>query len=98
MEVTYPACFYKEKNGYSIVFPDLNHLATCADTLEAAKIMAVDCLAGYLFIAYLEKVEVPPPSNIADIECDVFISADSFCEHISVDVFGYAEEHFGCLI
>ena len=29
MLVVYPAIFYKEKNGsYSVVFPDLNHLAT----------------------------------------------------------------------
>lgn len=28
----YPAIFYHEKNGhYSVVFPDLNHLATCGD-------------------------------------------------------------------
>ncbi len=30
----YPACFYKEKDGYSVIFPDLNYLATQGDTLE----------------------------------------------------------------
>ena len=31
----YPACFNKEKSGgYSVIFPDLNHLATCGDTLD----------------------------------------------------------------
>ena len=25
---TYPACFYKENDGYSVIFPDLNYLAT----------------------------------------------------------------------
>ena len=45
MLTAYPACFYKEKEGgYSVVFPDLNHLATCGDTLEKALSMAVDCL------------------------------------------------------
>ena len=30
----YPACFYKEDNGsYSVVFPDLNYLATQGDNL-----------------------------------------------------------------
>lgn len=45
----YPACFFKEDNGYSVIFPDLNYLATQGDTLEDAVAMAVDCLAGYLY-------------------------------------------------
>ena len=45
----YPACFFKEENGYSVVFPDLNWLATQGDTLDEAMSMAVDCLAGYLY-------------------------------------------------
>ena len=24
----YPACFYKEGNGYSVIFPDLDYLST----------------------------------------------------------------------
>lgn len=27
----YPACFYKENDGYSVIFPDLNYLATQGD-------------------------------------------------------------------
>ena len=42
----YPACFIKEEGGYSVIFPDLNHLATCGRTLDEAQNMAVDCLAG----------------------------------------------------
>ena len=37
----YPACFFKEDNGYSVIFPDLNYLATQGDTLEDAVAMAV---------------------------------------------------------
>lgn len=43
----YPACFFKEKNGYTVVFPDLN-LSTCGETLDESIAMAVDCLAGHL--------------------------------------------------
>ena len=33
----YPACFYKEKDGqYTVIFPDLNHLATCGTDLQNA--------------------------------------------------------------
>lgn len=45
----YPACFIKESNGYSVIFPDLNYLSTCGETLDEALAMAVDCLAGYLY-------------------------------------------------
>ena len=42
----YPACFYKENDGYSVIFPDLNYLATQGDSFEDAMQMAVECLAG----------------------------------------------------
>lgn len=61
----YPAIFYHEKNGhYSLVFPDLNHLATCGDTMQEATEMAVDCLAGYLYSEKKTETKFPsrPPS------------------------------------
>ncbi len=60
----YPACFFKEDNGYSVIFPDLNYLATQGDTLEDAVAMAVDCLAGYLYTAKMDNEKFPKASNI----------------------------------
>ena len=54
----YPACFFKEDNGYSVIFPDLNYLATQGDTLEDAVAMAVDCLAGYLYTAKRDNEKI----------------------------------------
>lgn len=93
----YPACFYKEKEGgYSVIFPDLNHLATCGDTLENAVEMAIDCLAGYLYDAKLENEKIPTPSSITDInvntEYDEYETA--FVNIVSVDVEEYAKKHF----
>ena len=48
----YPAIFYKEKDEYSVIFPDLNYLSTCGENLNDAIKMAIDCLAGYLYIIY----------------------------------------------
>ena len=45
----YPACFFHEENGFSVIFPDLNYLSTCGDSLNEALEMSIDCLAGYLF-------------------------------------------------
>ena len=93
----YPACFYKEKEGgYSVIFPDLNHLSTCGDTLENALEMAVDCLAGYLYTAKREGESVSAPSDMSSIdinaEYDEYESA--FVNMVSVDVAEYAKKHF----
>ena len=60
----YPACFFKEDNGYSVIFPDLNYLATQGDTLEDAVAMAVDCLAGYLYTAKMDNEKFPKASKL----------------------------------
>jgi predicted RNase H-like HicB family nuclease len=93
----YPACIYKEKEkGYSVVFPDLNHLATCGDTLDEALFMAVDCLAGYLFEAEKEGITVIPPSDMNDIDpSSEYDDYDEvFVNIITVDVKEYAKKHF----
>ena len=93
----YPACFYKEKeNGYSVIFPDLNHLATCGDTLENALTMAIDCLAGYLHTAKIDNEVVPVPSDIKTINIDSEYSdyEEAFINIVTVDVAEYAKIHF----
>lgn len=96
----YPAIFYKEENGYSVIFPDLNYLATDGETLEQALAMAIDCLAGYLFSAKLDKEKNPAPSDLKDIdpirvadELDTE-SGDFFVNLVTVDVDEYAKTHF----
>lgn len=93
----YPACFYKEKEGgYSVIFPDLNHLATCGDSLEEAFKMAADCLAGYLYTAKQENEAVPPASDISEINIDAEYDEyeSAFVNMVSVDVEEYAKNHF----
>lgn len=68
----YPACFYKEKDGqYSVIFPDLN-VSTCGENLEDAVRMAVDCLAGWLYTAKIDKEEIPEPSDFTKINPDEY--------------------------
>ena len=98
----YPAIFFHEKNGhYSVVFPDLNHLATCGDTMQEAMEMAVDCLAGYLYSEKLDgnKIPAPTPIDKVDIHCeddedDDYGEEDRFVNLVSVDVEEYARAHF----
>lgn len=98
----YPACFFKEENGYSVIFPDLNYLSTCGDTLEEALSMAIDCLAGYLYEAQIDGVTVPAPSSVQSISLnDVadelncnYSYNDAFTNIVTVDVNDYAKLHF----
>lgn len=96
----YPAIFYQEDSGISVVFPDLNHLATCGDDMQEAMEMAVDCLAGYLFSEKLEGNELPAPTPVdqLDIYCEDDTEAEKavprFANMVSVDVEAYAAQHF----
>lgn len=94
----YPAIFQKEKTGeYSVIFPDLNHLATCGSDLNEAMSMAVDCLAGYLYSEQLDGNNFPAPTPIdkIDIHCEDDEDSDyTFVNLVSVDVAEYARQHF----
>lgn len=96
----YPACFFKEESGYSVVFPDLNDLSTCGETLDEALRMAVDCLVGYLYWLKKDGEAAPAPSpvdaiRLADVADELEVPAEgAFVNIITVDVEEYAKTHF----
>lgn len=98
----YPACFFHETNGYSVVFPDLNWLATQGSSFENAMEMAVDCLAGYLYSAERSGETIPGPSSPGQIDPAAVAKAldpdtpmpEAFVNVVSVDVAEYAKAHF----
>lgn len=90
----------KVESGYSVIFPDLNWLATCGETLGEALSMAVDCLAGYLFICQKENEQIPVPSameciDLAGIAKELDTEqSESFVNMVTVDVGEYSKTHF----
>lgn len=103
MLTVYPACFFKEENeNYSVIFPDLNYLATCGNTLEEAMAMAIDCLAGYIHWLKQDGDPIPTPSALNDIDITTIANElysdslynESFVNLVSVDVEEYAKKHF----
>lgn len=96
----YPACFFKEESGYSVVFPDLNWLATCGETENEAMSMAIDCLAGYLYTLKNDGEQFPAASAMKDVSLEKVakeLNADTtnaFVSMVSVDVAEYAKTHF----
>ena len=63
MYVVYPSIFSKEKEGYSVHFPDLGG-ATCGSDLEDAYYMATDYIGTVLMEDFLEKKELPKATEI----------------------------------
>ena len=56
MNYIYPAVFYPEEDGrYSVIFPDLNDLATYGDNLADAFAMAQEACGQYLLLFVMEK-------------------------------------------
>lgn len=97
----YPAAFIKEASGYSVIFPDLDNLATCGKNLEEAMEMAVDCLAGYLYSLEKEGKNFPQASDVASVnidsikeDLDIDDAESAFVNVVSVDVKEYAKKHF----
>ena len=78
----------------------MNWLSTCGETLEKAFEMAIECLAGYLYINEREDTPVPAPSSLTDInikkiadELEI-VPDESFVNMVTVDVKEYAKNHF----
>lgn len=91
MVCVYPAIFYPEdKGGYSVIFPDLNDLATQGDDLAEALTMAEDACGLYLFTAIREKEPIPTPSKLEDIVKD---EEQAFINLIRLDLTEYAKKH-----
>ena len=98
----YPGIFIQDLQGrYTVIFPDLNHLATCGDDMQETMKMAVDCLAGYIHSEQRDGHTIPVPSPLDQIdlgaehidENDPDI-ARVFVSLVSVDVEEYARTHF----
>ena len=102
MLTMYPACFYHDDDFYSVVFPDLNYLATDGKSLEEAMDHAIECLAGYVFVEKLSGHSLPEPSNPSSIDPIKIAKEldpeddpkDCFINIVSVDVEKYAKQYF----
>ena len=71
MNYIYPAVFYPEDDGkYSVIFPDLNDLATYGDNLADAFAMAQEACGQYLFTSLRDGDVLPAPTPLDAVEKD----------------------------
>lgn len=88
MNYIYPAIFYPEDDGkFSVIFPDLNDLATYGDTLADAFAMAQEACGQYLFTSLRDGDAFPPSTPIDKIEKD---EPNAFINLIGVNLDEYA--------
>lgn len=66
MRYTYPAIFTKEKNGYSVSFPDFEGVFSEGDTFEQAIDMSAEAL-GMAVLHYIDHgMKLPEPTETLD--------------------------------
>ena len=64
----YPAIFTKEKEGYSVTFPDIEGCFTCGSTLPEAIERAEDALSLMLFDHEEDGETIPPASDVKTVQ------------------------------
>lgn len=71
MNYIYPAVFYPEDDGrFSVVFPDLNDLATYGDSLADAFVMAQEACGQYLFTSLRDGDPIPDATPLDSVSKD----------------------------
>ena len=91
MLYTYPAVFYPENDGrYSVIFPDLNDLATYGDNISDALKMAEEACAQYIFTSVKDGEKLPLPTPTGSVVLD---EDNAFVNLILVDFDNFVKQH-----
>lgn len=101
MIYSYPACFFKDVDGYSAFFPDFGNVATCGKDLVETTFMAMDLLALLISDTIEEKKALPTPTPVDSVNPkktaeDLDFSYSSYLvNNIVVDLEEYTKKYFG---
>lgn len=85
MTLAYPACFYKEPDGYSVIVPDFD-AATQGDDIKEAMYMAEDLIAGLVVSAIEDNEKIPKASEPSNSLLKPEEYGDGFVSVILVDL------------
>ena len=91
MNYVYPAIFYPEEDGqYSVIFPDLNDLATYGNNLADAFAMAQEACGQYLFTSLRDGDPIPSASPLSEVKAD---EEGAFVNMVCVNLDEYASAY-----
>jgi predicted RNase H-like HicB family nuclease len=91
MASVYPACFYPDSDGVTVIFHDLPGCTTFGRDMEEALKMAEEAGCGWIYGEITRGESVPPPSKLTDVKADDF--EDGFVSLIRLDLDAYAEKY-----
>lgn len=91
MKLVYPAVFTQciEKEGFTVVVPDLPGCVSEGDSLADAIEMGTDAASGWVLDKLEEGNNIPAASDLADIE----VEDGSFKSLIVLDMDAYSEKY-----
>ncbi len=91
MKLLYPAIFtpFDDREGYTVVVPDLPDCVTEGDSLIEAIEMGVDAASGWILGEVEEGNGFPAASDLEDVKAD----NDSFVSLLVLDMAAYAEQY-----
>ena len=91
MKLVYPAVFTPciEKEGFTVVVPDLPGCVSEGDSLADAIEMGTDAASGWVLDELEEGNNIPAASDLADIE----VEDGSFKSFIVLDMDAYSEKY-----
>ncbi len=91
MKLVYPACFYPDKEGFTVVVPDLKGCVTEGRDFAEALEMAVDAASGWILTSLESGEELPEASRQYDVKADEY--ENGFVNLIVLDMDSYAEKY-----
>lgn len=91
MKLLYPAIFtpFDDREGYTVLVPDLPGCVTEGDSLVEAIEMGVDAASGWILGEIEEGNSFPAASDLEDIKTE----KDSFVSLLVLDMTTYAEQY-----
>ena len=94
MNLVYPAVFYPDPNSsaFAVTVPDLPGCVSGGNSLSEAMAMGEDAASGWILGELENGNEIPPASNIKDIQPDPEIG-EGFVSLLSLDMDAYAAKY-----
>ena len=91
LKLLYPACFYPNEDGFTVIVPDLPGCVSEGTNLANAFEMITDAACGWVLDELEDGNPIPEASDISTVLANEY--PDGFTSMIILDMDTYAEQH-----